>query len=74
MAIYLNDLKLTKEQKQEFDKIREWAFSCEMGSGFALEHKRIAIEKINNIIKFEKKIYSFIPDFYNGNDTIILCD
>lgn len=74
MAIYLNDLKLTEEQKKEFEKIREWAFMCEMGSGFSWENKCVAIEKINNIIKFEKKIYSYIPDFYNGNDLIILCD
>lgn len=74
MSIYLNDLKLTEEQKKEFYKMREWAFMCQMGSGFALEQKRIAIEKINNIIEFEKKIYSYIPDFYNGNDIIVLCD
>jgi hypothetical protein len=74
MAVYLNDLKLTEEQKQEFEKIRKWAFMCEMGSGFSWENKSLAIEKINNIIKFERKIYSYNPDFYNGNDIIILCD
>lgn len=74
MTVYLNDLNLTEEQKQEFEKIRKWAFMCEMGSGFKWEHKSLAIEKIDNIIKFERKIYSYNPDFYNGNDIIILCD
>lgn len=74
MKVYLNDLNLTEEQTQEFDKIRDWAFMCEMGSGFSYENQCVAIEKINNIIEFEKKIYSYRPDFYNGNDLIILCD
>lgn len=74
MSIYLNDLQLTEEQKLEFEKIRKWAFMCEMGSGFSYENKCVAIEKINNIIEFEKKIYTYIPDFYNGNDIIVLCD
>lgn len=72
--MYLNDLQLTEEQIQGFDKIRDYAFMCEMGSGFSWENKCVAIEKINNIIKFEKEIYNYIPDFYNGNDLIIFCD
>ena len=74
MIIYLNDLKLTEEQKKEFEKIRKWAFMCEMGSGFSWENECVAIEKINNIIQFEKEIWRYIPDFYNGNDLIKLCD
>lgn len=74
MVVYLNNLKLTEEQRKEFEKIRKWAFVCEMGGGFSWENRSLAIEKINNIIKFEKKISSYNPDFYNGNDRIILCD
>lgn len=74
MVVYLNDLKLTEEQKKEIEKIRKWAFMCEMGGGFSWENKSLAIEKINNIIKFKEKIYTYNPDFYNGNDIIVLCD
>ena len=64
MIIYLNDLKLTEEQEQEFDKIRNYAFLCEMGDGFNWQNENVAIDRINNIIKFEKKNMQMEKNIY----------
>lgn len=69
----VNEMVLTEEQKKELKGIHNWLFRLNMDSIMVQRQAEpYKVERVQAL--FTEKVVDYIPDFWNGNDTIIFAD